>query len=182
MLVKGFALTRQSVIPVVVIVVLIVTGCLLPYLSMQYLNQTIEVTEFRGTLFPGAQFVRGIQNEYLPPFYNGITGHECRPELANLGASMQQIGSVLAIASIWCVLQEEINKFFWWPLHLSSYLLALGPIPLLIGASMLREQTVSDQHRPGLDPGGRGRNPHLPAQSSRPSPAGQLRRHLELRP
>ena len=43
MLVKGFALTRQSVIPVVVIVVLIVTGCLLPYLSMQYLNQTIEV-------------------------------------------------------------------------------------------------------------------------------------------
>ena len=35
MLVKGFALTRQSVIPVVVIVVLIVTGCLLPYLSMR---------------------------------------------------------------------------------------------------------------------------------------------------
>jgi hypothetical protein len=60
----------------------------------------------------------------------------------NLGASMQQIGSVLAVCSIWCVLQEESNTFFWWPMHLFSYLLTLGPIPLLIGASMLREQTV----------------------------------------
>jgi hypothetical protein len=25
---------------------------------------------------------------------------------------------------------DEINKFFWWPLHLSGYLLVLVPIPL----------------------------------------------------
>ena len=152
MLVKGFALTRQSVIPVVVIVVLIVTGSLMPYLSMQYLTQTIEVDEFRGTLFPGAQFIRGIQNEYLPPFYNGIQDMSAGLNWTNLGASMQQIGSVLAIGSIWCVLQEEINKFFWWPMHLSSYLLTLGPIPLLIGASMLREQTVVISIGPGWIP------------------------------
>ncbi|HSU37682.1 MAG TPA: hypothetical protein VLJ88_18670 [Propionibacteriaceae bacterium] len=150
--VKGFTFTRQSVIPVVVIVVLIVTGCLLPYLSMQYLNQTIEVTEFRGTLFPGAQFIRGIQNEYLPPFYNGIQDMSAGLNWANLGASMQQIGSVLAVGSVWCVLQEEINKFFWWPMHLSSYLLTLGPIPLLIGAAMLREQTVVISIGPGWIP------------------------------
>jgi hypothetical protein len=152
MLVKGFVLTPRSVIPVVVIVVLIVTGCLLPYLSMQYLTQTIEVAEFRGTLFPGAQFVRGIQNEYLPPFYNGIQDMSAGLNWTNLGASMQQIGSVLAVGSVWCVLQEEINKFFWWPMHLSSYLLTLGPIPLLIGASMLREQTVVISIGPGWIP------------------------------
>jgi hypothetical protein len=49
---------------------------------------------------------------------------------------------VLAIGSIWCVPQEEINRFFWWPMHLASSLLTLGPIPLLTGAGMLREQTV----------------------------------------
>ena len=67
MLVKGFALTRQSVIPVVVIVVLIVTGCLLPYLSMQYLTQTIEVAEFRGTLFPGRSSSAAFRTSTCPP-------------------------------------------------------------------------------------------------------------------
>jgi hypothetical protein len=62
------------------------------------------------------------------------------------------LGSVLAVGSVWCVLQEEINKFFWWPMPRSSYLLTLGPIPLLIGASMLREQTVLISIGPGWIP------------------------------
>jgi hypothetical protein len=152
MLIKGIALTRQSVIPVVVIVVLIVTGCLLPYLSLQYLNATVEVTEFHGPLFSAAQFTRGVENNDLPPFFNGFRDMSAGLSLTNLGASMQQIGSVLAVGTVWCVLQEEINKFFWWPLHLSSYLLTLGPIPLLIGAGLLREQTVVISIGPGWIP------------------------------
>ena len=65
---------------------------------------------------------------------------------------MQQIGAVIAVATSWSLLQEEINKFFWWPFHLSSYLLILGPIPLLIGLSMLREQQVSIDLGPGWIP------------------------------
>ena len=51
--------------------VLIVVGSLLPYVSIEYLNPTIEETRFRGSLFPAAQFTRGIQPQYLPPFYLG---------------------------------------------------------------------------------------------------------------
>ena len=80
-------------------------------------------------MFPGAQFTRGIQPEYLPPFYLGFQDLTPGLNLFNLGASMQQIGAVIAVATSWSLLQEEINKFFWWPFHLSSYLLILGPIP-----------------------------------------------------
>jgi hypothetical protein len=38
--------------------------------------------------------------------------------------------------------QDEINKFFWWPLHLSGWLLAAGFIPLLLGAALLSREGV----------------------------------------
>ncbi len=151
-MVKGFDLSPRRIVPSLVVVVLIVVGSLLPYVSIEYLNPTIEETQFRGSLFPGAQFTRGIQPEYLPPFYLGFTDLTPGLNLFNLGASMQQIGAVIAVATSWSLLQEEINKFFWWPFHLSSYLLILGPIPLFIGLSMLREQQVSIDLGPGWIP------------------------------
>jgi hypothetical protein len=41
-----------------------------------------------------------------------------------------------------CLFHNEINKFFWWPLHLAGWLLALSFIPLLIGAAMLTREHV----------------------------------------
>ena len=151
-MVKGFDLSPRRLVPPLVVVALIVLGALLPYVSIEYLNPTIEETRFRGTLFPGAQFMRGIQPEYLPPFYEGSQDLTPGLNVFNLGASMQQIGSVIAVGMCWCVLQEEISKVFWWPFHLSSYLLILGPIPLFIGLNMLREQRVSIDIGPGWIP------------------------------
>lgn len=151
-MVKGFDLGPRRLAPSIVVVVLIVLGTLLPYVSIEYLNQTIEETRFRGTLFPGAQFMRGIQPEYLPPFYLGFTDLTPGLNVFNLGSSMQQIGAVIAVGLSWSVLAEEVNKFFWWPFHLSSYLLLLGPIPLFIGLRMLREQQVSVDVGPGWVP------------------------------
>ncbi len=151
-MVKGFDLSPRRIVPTAAVVVLIVVGALLPYVSIEYLNATIEETRFRGTLFPGAQFIRGVQPEYLPSFHQGFQDLTPGLNLFNLGASMQQIGSVVAVATCWCVLQEEVNKFFWWPFHLSSYLLILGPIPALMGLNMLREQRVSIDLGPGWIP------------------------------
>jgi hypothetical protein len=52
------------------------------------------------------------------------------------------IGAVVAIITAGCLFQNEINKFFWWPLHLAGWLLALSFIPLFIGAAMLSREHV----------------------------------------
>jgi hypothetical protein len=58
------------------------------------------------------------------------------------GPSLHQIGAVVAIITAGCLFQDEINKFFWWPLHLSDWLLAVGFIPLLVGAALLSREGV----------------------------------------
>jgi hypothetical protein len=58
------------------------------------------------------------------------------------GPSLHQIGAVVAIITAACLFQDEINKFFWWPLHLSGWLLGVGFIPLLLGAALLSREEV----------------------------------------
>ena len=48
----------------------------------------------------------------------------------NLGASMHQVAAVVAVLVCWALLPDEVNKFFWWPLHLAGWALALGVVPL----------------------------------------------------
>lgn len=43
----------------------------------------------------------------------------------------------------WSLAQDELNKFFWWPLHLSGWLLSLGFVPLLVGLRMLRQTNIT---------------------------------------
>ena len=40
-----------------------------------------------------------------------------------IGPTLQIFGSLVAAATCWGLFYDEINKFFWWPLHLSGYLL-----------------------------------------------------------
>ena len=142
--------SRDRVVPAAASVVLVVLGALLPYLRMQYLSLTVQVVEARLTLFPAATFVRGIDPLWLP------AADPDRLPLAlnvfNLGSSMQQIGAVLAVLLCWALFADEINKFFFWPLHLAGWLLALGPVPLLIGLSMLRSAGVVVGLGPGWVP------------------------------
>jgi hypothetical protein len=75
------------------------------------------------------------------------------------GPSLHQIGAVVAIITVACLFQNEINKFWWWPLHLAGWLLAVAFIPLLVGGSMRllamdqldgRRDRTSGQTRPRL--------------------------------
>jgi hypothetical protein len=59
-----------------------------------------------------------------------------------LAPGLQEIGTLVAAATCWGLFFDEINKFFWWPLHLSGYLLVVVPIPLFIGLHLLRASRV----------------------------------------
>jgi hypothetical protein len=56
---------------------------------------------------------------------------------------LQEIGTVVAAVTCWGLFFDEINKFLWWPLHLSGYVLVVVPIPLLVGLYMLRASRVT---------------------------------------
>jgi hypothetical protein len=66
--------------------------------------------------------------------------------------TLQIFGSLVAAATCWGLFYDEINKFFFWPLHLSSYLLMAVPVPLFVGQGMVRDLGVSASLGPGWVP------------------------------
>lgn len=150
----GFTFGGERLWEVVGTVVLVVVGSLLPYLSMPYVNRTVELVQERATLFPAAQFVRGIDPLWLPGYQPGPAANQIELALNvfNLGPSLQQIGAVVAVVTCASLFQDEINKFLWWPLHLSGWLLALSPVPLFAGLSLLHRADVAVTLRVGWLP------------------------------
>jgi hypothetical protein len=69
--------------------------------------------------------------------YQHVAGH-----VQLFAPGLQEIGTLVAAATCWGLFFDEINKFFWWPLHLSGYLLVVVPIPLFIGLHLLRAKRV----------------------------------------
>ncbi len=135
----GFTFSRPRILQVAGIVALIVLGSLLPYLAMPYINYATELSQLNATLFPAATFVRGVDPLWLPNYQPGPENAQIQLALTvfNLGPSLHQIGAVVAVLFCWALFTDEINKFFWWPLHLSGWLLALAPLPLFIGLGQL---------------------------------------------
>jgi hypothetical protein len=131
-------------------VALVVLGAVLPYLRVQYLDFTVQLVDVRLTLFPAATFVRGIDPLWLPAA--AVSELPLALNVFNLGASMHQIGAVVAVLLCWGLFPDEINKFFWWPLHVAGWILALGFVPLLAGLWMLRSAGVVVGLGPGWVP------------------------------
>jgi hypothetical protein len=140
---KGLVLTPQRVAQVSVILVLLLLGAVLPYLTMEYQNAASELVRERLRLLAAGDLLGGLDPTYLP-----VSGRVPRDELTlalnvfGAAPSMQTVGSAVAAATCWGLFYDEINKFFWWPLHLSSYLLILVPIPLFIGLDLMRSAGV----------------------------------------
>jgi hypothetical protein len=142
---SGFTFGGERLWQVAGIVVLVVVGSLLPYLSMPYVNRTVELVQEHASLFPAAQFIRGVDPLWLPGYQPGPGTNRIvfALNVFNLGPSLQQIGAVVAVLTCASLFQDEINKFFWWPLHLSGWLLALSPVPLFIGLRLLHRAGVA---------------------------------------
>jgi hypothetical protein len=57
----GFSFSRARVLQVSGIVILVIVGVSLPYLVMVWQNPASEIVVFRGSLFPSANFVGGLE-------------------------------------------------------------------------------------------------------------------------
>src|SRR5215207_5881244 len=62
----GFSFSRARVLQVIGIVVMVIVGVALPYLAMVWQNPASEIVVFRGSLFPSANFVGGLEPLDLP--------------------------------------------------------------------------------------------------------------------
>jgi hypothetical protein len=133
------------VLTVAAIVALLLIGSLLPYLSMPYVTFSVEPAVMSGSLFPAADFIRGIEPRWLPDFSPGPVSDriDLALQILNLGPSLQQAGVVIGVLSCIALCQDEINKFLWWPLHLSGWMLALSVVPLFVGIYLLRQADVA---------------------------------------
>ncbi|MDF2746408.1 MAG: hypothetical protein K0S98_692 [Propionibacteriaceae bacterium] len=140
----GFSFSRTRVLQVIGIVVLVIVGVALPYLTIVWQNPASEIVVFRGSLFPSANFVGGLEPLDLPDYSPGEKAQQIVLALnvMSAGPSLHQIGAVVAIITVACLFQNEINKWWWWPLHLAGWLLAVAFIPLLVGAALLSLQQV----------------------------------------
>jgi hypothetical protein len=121
---------------------------------MPYVTRTIELAQERASLFPAAEFVGGLDPLWLPDYQPGPGNDQIRLGINALGFGMalQQICLVVAVLTCAALFQNEINKFFWWPLHLSGWLLALSPVPLFIGLRLLHSADVTVSLRIGWLP------------------------------
>ena len=135
------------------IVVLIILGVALPYLTITYINEASESVVGRERLAGAGDLIGGIDPTYLPGYLITLRdSFTLGLNVVSFGIGLQQIGSIVAVATVVGQFFDEINKFFWWPLHLAGYLLVLSPVPLFIGVHLLQEQRIPIQIGPSWVP------------------------------
>ena len=65
---RGFTFNRARILQVSAIVILVILGMALPYLTMVWQNPASELVVFRGSLIPSGNFVDGLDPLDLPDF------------------------------------------------------------------------------------------------------------------
>ena len=139
---RGATVTGARALQVGGILVLLLLGVLLPYLTLEHFDESFAIVRETASL-TGAGDLTGLDATYLPSYDPYV-----RPDfnvafnVLGVGPTLQIFGSLVAAATCWGLFYDEINKFFWWPLHLSGYLLIAVPIPLFIGLNMVRDLRV----------------------------------------
>ena len=146
---RGATVTRGRALQVGAVLLLLLLGVALPYLSLEHLDQSFAPVDSAARLLDAGSLLA------LDPTYFTSYTPETREafnlafNVAGVAPVLQQLGSLMAVATVWGLCYDEINKFLWWPLHLSSYLLMAVPVPLLIGAGMVRDTGVTIGIGPG---------------------------------
>ncbi len=148
-----FTFNRPRIIEVAAIVVIPVIGALLPYLTLGYENYTSEPVRPTASLFPAAQIIRLLNLVYVPAAEGGNPDDVLRGiDLMAFGSSAHQVGMIVAILTCWGLFMDEINKFLWWPLHLSGWILIAGTIAMWAGVLWLQSLGVDAHLGPGWLP------------------------------
>lgn len=141
-----FTFDRPRIVQVAGIVILPVIGALLPYLTLGYENYTSEPVRPTASLFPAAQIIRVLNLVYVPAAEGVDPDAVLRGvDLLAFGSSAHQVGMIMAILTCWGLFMDEINKFLWWPLHLSGWILVAGTIALWAAVLWLQSVGV-DAH------------------------------------
>ncbi len=138
-----FTVTVPRLIEVVGIVVVSLIGVFLPYLTLAYENFASQLMRVTESLFPAARTIRVLSIQYLPgrpdvdpdALQRGI-------DLLAFGTSAHQVGLIVAILTCWGLFMDEINKFLWWPLHISGWILVAGTIGVWAGVLWLQSLGV----------------------------------------
>jgi hypothetical protein len=150
---RGVTITQERAVQVGGLRVLLVLGTVLPYVTMEHYNARTELVRSTARLFGAGGLLNGIDPSYMPSYDVVVRS---RMNLAfnviGLGPGLQEIGTMVAAATCWGLFFDEINKFFWWPLHLSGYLLVIVPLPLFVGLYLLRASRVTISAGPGWVP------------------------------
>lgn len=146
---RGATVTRGRVLQVGAVLLLLLLGVTLPYLSLDHLDQSFAPVRSAARVL-GAGTLLALDPTYFPSYTPDTReAFNLAFNVAGVAPVLQQLGSLLAVATVWGLFFDEINKFLWWPLHLSGYLLVAVPVPLFIGAGMVRETGVTIGVGPG---------------------------------
>jgi hypothetical protein len=139
----GAKVTTARALQVGGILVLLLLGLVLPYLTLEHFDASFAVVRDTATLTRAGELT-GLDATYLPSYNAEVRADfNVAFNVLGIGPTLQIFASLLAAATCWGLFYDEINKFFWWPLHLSSYLLIAVPIPLFIGLNMVRDLDVA---------------------------------------
>jgi hypothetical protein len=141
---RGLTITRERAAQVGGLLVLLLLGAVLPYVTMEHYNARIELVRSTARLFGAGGLLNGIDPIYMPS-YDVVVRSQMNLAFNVIGFApgLQEIGTVVAAVTCWGLFFDEINKFFWWPLHLSGYLLVIVPIPLFVGLYLLRASRIT---------------------------------------
>ena len=146
---RGITVTRGRALEVGAILLLLLLGVTLPYLSLEHLDQSFAPVRSAARLL-GAGTLLALDPTYFPSYTPDTReAFNLAFNVAGVAPVLQQLGSLMAVVTVWGLCYDEINKFLWWPLHLSSYPLIVVPVPLLIGAGMIRGTGVTIGIGPG---------------------------------
>jgi hypothetical protein len=141
---RGITITWERAMQVGGLLILLVLGAILPYVTMEHYNARTELVRSTAQLFGAGGLLSGIDPSYLPS-YDVVVRSQMNLAFNVIGVApgLQEVGTVVAAVTCWGLFFDEINKFLWWPLHLSGYVLVVVPIPLLVGLYMLRAIRVT---------------------------------------
>jgi hypothetical protein len=131
---RGVTITRGRAAQVGMVLLALLLGAVLPYVTLEHYDGRFELVRTTADLPETGGLLNGMDPTFLPS-YDIVVRSDMNTafNVIGLAPGVQQLGSLVAAVTCWGLFFDEINKFLWWPRHLSGYLLVVVPMPLFVG-------------------------------------------------